>query len=109
MKTGTLLDGLPDAAGDEISEILARGGNTRIERIVSQGQASPDGFWYDQDEDEWVALLGGEAELEFADPAESLLLTAGDHVLIPAHRRHRIVRTSADTQTVWLAVFFADT
>ena len=26
----------------------------RIERIVSEGHVSPEGFWYDQDEPEWV-------------------------------------------------------
>ena len=38
-----------------------------VQRIVSTGQASPPGFWYEQDEDEWVVLLVGSAVLAFAD------------------------------------------
>ncbi|MBZ0269048.1 cupin domain-containing protein, partial [bacterium] len=62
------------------------------------------GFWYDQDEDEWVVLLSGSATLAWEDGREREL-GPGDHVRIPAHEKHRVVRTAPDRETVWLAVF----
>jgi cupin 2 domain-containing protein len=76
----------------------------RIERVVSWGQVSPPGFWYDQDEDEWVALLEGRAELEYESGGRTSL-SKGDWLLIPAGRRHRVAFTSKDPACVWLAVF----
>ena len=88
---------------DEIATILLARPDVTIERIVSFGHASPAGFWYDQDFDEWVAVLSGAARLAFADGEERALLP-GDHVLIPAHRRHRVVWTHPTLPTRWLAV-----
>ena len=79
----------------------------RIERIVSAGQASPQGFWYDQPEDEWVVLLSGSAGLRFEDEAEARKLEPGDWLLIPARRKHRVEWTDATQPSVWLAVHFA--
>ena len=76
--TGSLLQSLPDRLAEERVEVLAAGGSTRIERIVSTGQASPPGFWYDQDQAEWVAVLTGWARLRFADEAEAIALDAAD-------------------------------
>ncbi|MEQ8346982.1 MAG: cupin domain-containing protein [Sneathiellaceae bacterium] len=89
----------------ELVEELAGRPGLRIERIVSQGQASPPGFWYDQAEDEWVALLSGAARLEFAD-GRVREMAAGDHVLLPAGLRHRVAWTDPGRQSVWLAVFW---
>ncbi|MEZ0250205.1 MAG: cupin domain-containing protein [Methylobacteriaceae bacterium] len=97
-----LFAGLPAHADEERFETLLTRPGLRVERIVSTGQASPPGFWYDQDEDEWVAVLQGSAELRFADEPAPRLLSAGDHLLIPAHRRHRVERTQ--NPTIWLAV-----
>jgi cupin 2 domain-containing protein len=88
----------------ELSETLASGSSLRIERIVSRGHASPAGFWYDQDEDEFVLLLAGSATLAFQEHPP-LELAPGDHVLIPAHVKHRVERTDPAADTVWLAVF----
>lgn len=82
----------------ESTELLLKG-NTRIERIVSDGQSSG---WYDQAEDEWVCVLKGEGELEYADGRRQLLC-AGDTAYLPAHRRHRVSRTSKPC--IWLCVF----
>jgi cupin 2 domain-containing protein len=100
-----LLRDLPDARAAEIVERLGGRGAVRIERIVSCGQKSPDGFWYDQAEAEFVAVLAGAARLRFAD-GDVLALGPGDCVDIPPHRRHRIDWTDPDTPTVWLAVFY---
>jgi cupin 2 domain-containing protein len=75
----------------------------KIERIVSRGHASPEGFWYDQSEDEWVMVLRGEAALEFAG-GEGVELKEGDYLTIPRHVKHRVCRTGPDT--IWLAVHF---
>ena len=83
---------------------LVRSDDIRIERIVSTGQTTPEGQWYDQDEDEWVALIQGEAVLEYEN-GERLNLFAGDHVLLPAHCRHRVACTSHNPPCIWIAVF----
>ena len=91
------------AADGEFFETLARvQGDARIERIVSHGHTSPEGFWYDQDEDEWVLILQGEARIGFPDGREIELKTGGC-LLLPRHVRHRVAYTS--TPCVWLAVF----
>lgn len=100
-----LLTPLPDAANGEVfTEILARPG-VIIERIVSLGQATPADAPFRQDHDEWVLLLAGEADL-WIDGEADRTLRPGDHLLIPAGRRHRVTRTAPDTPTVWLAVHF---
>jgi cupin 2 domain-containing protein len=101
-----LLRDVPDARTAEIVETLLTAPGVRIERIVSFGQASPEGFWYDQAESEWVVLLAGAARLRFADEAEARALGPGDHVHITAHRRHRVEWTDPERPTIWLAVFY---
>ena len=78
----------------------------RIERIVSTGQASPAGFWYDQPDDEFVVLLSGAAALRF-EGGDVVDLKPGDWIEIAAHVRHRVESTQADPPTVWLAVHCA--
>lgn len=100
MNLYTLPTPLPD---EERAEPLNAGTDVLIERIISSGQTSPPGFWYDQDRDEWVALLQGEAVLAFAD-GRRVSLAAGDWLLIPAHEKHRVEHTSAAPPCIWLAV-----
>lgn len=101
-----LLRDVPDASDGEVAEPLVAAPGLRVERIVSLGQASPPGFWYDQAEAEWVLLLAGAARLRFADEPEAHLLGPGDHVQIAPHRRHRVEWTDPATPTIWLAVFY---
>ena len=93
------------AAGDaeQFAQLLSRPG-LRIERIVSTGQASPPGFWYDQPQGEWVLVLAGEARLAFEGEAELRQLKPGDFADIAPHRRHRVESTAVPT--VWLAVHY---
>lgn len=99
-----LLKGLPEPGAEEhFTELLERPG-LRLERIVSDGQVSPPGFWYEQAEDEWVLLLAGSATLEYAD-GERVELETGDALLIPAGCRHRVAYTAL--RTLWLAAFFS--
>ncbi len=102
--TGNLFRPVPERRTEEFLDVLLERPGIRIERIVSRGHASPEDFWYDQPQDEWVLLVKGRAGLRFADEAGDRLLSAGDHVLIPAHRRHRVAWTDPDGETVWLAV-----
>ena len=97
----TLLEAA-SGAGEERFFPLLEGPGFRLERIVSNGAASPPGFWYDQDAAEWVALVRGGATLEFEDGR--VALEAGDCLLIPAHARHRVAEASADA--IWLALHF---
>ncbi len=90
-------------AAERLEILLARPG-LRIERIVSSGQASPAGFWYEQADAEWVVLLAGEALLRFEDESEARRMHAGDWICIEPGRRHRVEWTAANTPTVWLAV-----
>jgi len=98
----------PHNLPEELVEVLAENKQVRIERIVSTGHASPEGFWYDQKEHEWVAVLKGEAKLVFDGDDEPIHMKPGDYVNIPAHRKHRVEWTSPDEPTVWLAVFYRD-
>jgi cupin 2 domain-containing protein len=101
-----LLRDLPDARGGEVTEILLAVPGVRIKRIVSLGQASRPGFWYDQDEAEWVLLLAGAARLRFADEPEARVIGPGDCIEIVPHRRHRVDWTDPAQPTVWLAIFY---
>jgi cupin 2 domain-containing protein len=80
----------------------------RLERIVSTGQATPPGQWYDRETNEWVAVLHGRAGLRFEGEDAIVVMGAGDHVLIPAHRRHRVEWTDPDEPTIWLALHYGD-
>jgi cupin 2 domain-containing protein len=99
-----LFSDLAEAASERFDTLFA-GAHTRIERIVSWGQASPPEFWYDQTEGEWVILLAGQARLRLRQPDEVVQLNPGDWIWIAAHRRHRVDWTPAGVATVWLAVF----
>jgi cupin 2 domain-containing protein len=101
---GNLLAGLPEPGDDEFSELLRSFPGIRLERIVSHGNVSPEGFWYDQDDDEWVVVIAGEAELEIEGERALRRLRRGDWLFLPAHCRHRVVGTAEDRPTVWLAV-----
>ena len=107
MKRGNILEDMPAKLSEEEIKTVPSSPGTRIERIVSTGQASPPGFWYDQDLDEWVVVLKGRARLEFESQEGLIEMSAGDWISIPAHERHRVAWTSSDEPTVWLAVHYS--
>ncbi len=102
--TGHLFADIPTTLPEEQFDMLLHTGGCRLERIISIGHATPPGAWYDQDGDEWVILLQGQAGLRFADEDTTRLLKPGDYVWIPAHCRHRVEWTSEDPPAVWLAL-----
>ena len=91
-------------SNDEVFTELLSAEGVRIERIVSSGQTTEAGKWYDQDCDEWVLLVQGVAVLEYEN-GEKFRLNTGDHLLIPAHVRHRVDFTSDNPPCIWIAVF----
>lgn len=103
--TSNILACLPSPGAEEAIETLLNGDGLRVERIVSDGHASPAGFWYDQGEAEWVLLLRGHARLEIEGEARERELGPGDSVFLPAHCRHRVTWTMPGESTVWLAIF----
>ena len=98
-----IFDNVPDVVPEEIFSLLLKDKNVRIERIVSQGQRTPAGEWYDQMQNEWVIVLQGEAVIEYENMAQHTL-KVGDYLFIPANTRHRVSWTTATEKTVWLAV-----
>ncbi|RTZ40016.1 cupin domain-containing protein [Candidimonas sp. SYP-B2681] len=99
-----LFDNLPLDTSQETFDGMLNVPGLRIERIVSHGQASPPGFWYQQSWDEWVIVLKGQATLQIEGKENLAQLRAGDHYWLPTGCRHRVVRTSHDGPTIWLAV-----
>ncbi|EKE70230.1 cupin domain-containing protein [Gallaecimonas xiamenensis] len=105
MTKANLFTPLPDAFEGEIFDTLLSRAGTRLERIVSHGQCSPDGFWYEQAEGEWVLVLKGEAELGFED-GSAVRLGPGEYLDLAPGVRHRVNWTTPDEPTVWLALFY---
>ena len=102
--TANFFSAIPEELPEELTTVLRAGEGVRIERIVSKGHCSPDGFWYDQDQAEWVLVLQGAARLQFEDRV--LEMRPGDFVNIPAHQKHRVAWTTPDEPTIWLAVHY---
>ena len=106
MKAENLLDNLPADLPEELFTTLLQTDGLRVERIVSQGQVSPRGFWYDQSEHELVIVLAGSAAVQFEGDAEPVEMRRGSYLNIPAHARHRIAWTDPNENTVWLAIHY---
>lgn len=101
-----LFSNIPTDLPEELIEPLLETDAVRVERIVSHGHASPDGFWCDQEQSEWVVVVEGLAKIRFEDDDTLLELTPGDYVNIPAHKRHRVEWTTPEEPTIWLAVHY---
>jgi len=97
---------LPPHLPQEVVHTLLTAAQVRIERIVSHGHASPEGFWYDQEQNEWVVVLKGAVRLRFEDG--TIEMKPGDFVNIPAHKRHRVEWTTPVEPTIWLGVFYEE-
>lgn len=108
VEVGNLFSRPSLSAGEEIFETLLETAAFRLERIVSSGQSTPPGEWYDQEADEWVLLVSGSARLRFEGEPTAVALGPGDYLLIPARRRHRVEWTDPGQQTVWLALHFRE-
>lgn len=101
-----LLSGECPAAGQERVSLLLELPGLRLERIHSCEASSPAGFWYDQQDWEWVCLLQGSARLRFETEQAARDLNRGDTVLIAPHQRHRLEASDPAPGTIWLALFW---
>ncbi len=104
MMPSNLFADIPDSLPEELFRDILNRGAVRIERIVSRGHRSPEGFWFDQAWDEWVLVVRGRAGLEVQGQPAVVELGPGDHLLLSAHTRHRVAWTDEKCDTVWLAV-----
>lgn len=83
----------------EIFTTLFQNNSLKIESIRSWLKTP--GELYNQEEDEWVLLLVGDAKIALKDTEANL--QAGDYFFIPRHTPHRVLSTSKDA--LWLGVF----
>jgi len=105
MQKANIFTNIPQTLNEELfTNIISKDG-IKIERIISDGHTTNEGQWYDQESDEWVIVLQGEAVLSFEDEGEVRLKT-GNYLNIPAHKKHRVSYTSPDEKTIWLAVYY---
>lgn len=105
MQSGNIFKTIPQDLTEEVIDLLVQGKEVKIERIISRGQSSPESGWYDQQQNEWVMVLKGEAILSF-EYGKEIELKTGDYITIPAHTLHRVKWTNSDIETIWLAVHY---
>lgn len=105
MNTKNFYSNIPDKIPEEIIETIYKSNTLRIERIISKGHSSPENFWYNQNENEWVLVLEGRAIIKYDDNS-TITLQKGDYIFIPAHKKHRVEWTDKNQLTIWLAIFF---
>lgn len=102
----SLLEYIPVDLPEELFETICSTDCVKIERIVSKGHASPEGFWYDQDRNEFVLVMKGSAGLKIEGKDDIVVLKVGDYLNIGSHVRHRIEWTDSSCETIWLAVHY---
>ncbi len=105
MKTSNIFKNIPKHINEEIFEDIFLNDNIKIERIISKGDVTSDREWYDQDNNEWVIVMKGEAVLSFENQ-EDIRLKSGDYINIPAHTKHRVSWTIETQETIWLAIHY---
>jgi len=105
MKKTNIFKSIPKNLKEELFEELLLGNNFRVEKIVSNGNTSPESGWYDQETNEWVIVLKGEAILAF-EGSEDVYLKEGDYINIDSHVKHRVKWTTPLKETVWLAIHY---
>jgi cupin 2 domain-containing protein len=106
MDIKNIFSDIPEQTPKEILETIIKSDQVKIERIISRGQATTDGDWYNQNQNEWVLILKGNAGLLFEDSEEIVIMKTGDYINIPAHKKHRVEWTDPKEETIWLAVHY---
>jgi cupin 2 domain-containing protein len=103
---GSLFDGIPAELPEEIFDTICSTENVKIERIISRGHASPEGFWYDQESNEFILVVRGSAGLKIESEENIVVLRSGDYLNIGAHVKHRVEWADPACETIWLAVYY---
>ncbi len=106
LNINNLFASLPPDPKKEVFQTLQENNAFKLERIISTGQATPPGEWYDQERDEWVVLLSGSAGLKIEGEDDIISLEPGDYIMLPAHIRHRVEWTDEQEPSIWLALHF---
>lgn len=106
MEQGNIFELIPDNLDKEVFELLVQNECVKIERIISKGHTSSGSDWYDQEQNEWVMILKGEAIISFENEKD-IELKAGSYINIPAHKKHKVNWTTPKTETIWLAVHYS--
>ena len=106
-KTENIFESIPNNLTEEVFETILQSKNITIERIISKGHTSPETGWYNQEQNEWVMVLKGDAIITFEDEKE-IRLNEGSYLNIPAHTKHQVSWTSQQTETIWLAIYYSD-
>ena len=106
MDIRNIFSGIQKQLPDEILETIIQTHQFKIERIISRGHATAEGEWYDQDKNEWVLVLKGNAGLLFEGDNETVIMKTGDYINIPAHQKHRVEWTDPEEETIWLAIHY---
>ncbi len=106
MTSNNIFKDIPDALKVEAFENIIVNEKFKLERILSKGHRTPIGDWYDQDQNEWVMIIQGSADLRIEGKTDLITLTKGDYILLPAHLKHRVERTDEQEETIWLALHF---
>ncbi|MFQ5543441.1 MAG: cupin domain-containing protein [Nitrospiria bacterium] len=105
MDINNIFDSIPEHLDEEICEVIIQSDHVKIERIISKGHQSPESGWYDQERNEWVIVLKGEAVISFEDGKE-VNLNVGSYLNIRAHKKHKVRWTNPKTETIWLALYY---
>ena len=105
IKPDNIFKSIPENLDNEVFDLLIQNENVKIERIVSKGHTSPTSGWYDQEQDEWLVILKGEAIILFIDGTE-FNLTVGSYLNIPAQMKHKVKWTDPDAETIRLAIHY---
>ena len=106
MDIRNILSDIQKKADDEAFDTILQAQQFKVERIVSHGHATTKDEWYDQDKDEWVLILKGNAGLLFEGNDETVVLKTGDYINISAHQKHRVEWTDPEEETIWLAIHY---
>ncbi len=101
-----IFSGIKKQSPEEIFETIIKTNQFKIERIISSGQSTGKGNWYNQDRSEWVIVLKGSAGLIFEGNRKVVIMKPGDYINIPAHKKHRVEWTDPEGETIWLAVHY---
>jgi cupin 2 domain-containing protein len=107
IKTQNIFKTNPEKPNEEIFEIILNNKNLKLERIITNGQTTPPGEWYNQENDEWVVLIQGSALILFENE-KFIILNKGDHILIPKNCKHRVQWVDSNQECIWLALHFKE-